>query len=264
MIAIWSGTVINESLKESNKSVRTLYTKKSEILPNSPEFFSQIYNKNNENFSGRPFAYNLPNHQDIMVPSEQMGISSLHGLIKETKEFLYMKKEPKPNRILEFFLSYHLQNAKSQKPSHELLAEIPSSEHTIETNLYFFANNASACGDASIAASTLMRTFGYKTRLVLVSNSLDKLDANHVFFEYFSETFQKWIMIDIVTGFVPMKGGNYLSSFEFFQDFNKFKNTDGFKTKHPDKEIYPFYFSGGQIGYIKKSYISEMIFMELR
>jgi len=70
-------------------------------------------------------------------------------------------------------------------------------------------------------------------------------------------------MIDVVSGLIPKLNNTYLSSFEYFYYFNKFKNTKSFMTKIPALKIFPFYFEGGQIGYIKKSYLSELISMKI-
>tara|TARA_B100000686_G_C16680837_1_gene911853 strand:- start:303 stop:1142 length:840 start_codon:yes stop_codon:yes gene_type:complete len=89
-------------------------------------------------------------------------------------------------------------------------------DRRIEDVILGFANYYSSCGTISETIVALLRGIGFRTRLVRVAHKPDKIVANHVFVEYYSNNFKKWVMLDPLENFAPRERYIPLSAFEFF------------------------------------------------
>ena len=57
---------------------------------------------------------------------------------------------------------------------------------------------------------------GLSTRLLRIASKPSSIVANHVFLEYYSSDYKKWVMVDVMENFTPIFKNEPLSAFEYF------------------------------------------------
>lgn len=65
-----------------------------------------------------------------------------------------------------------------------------------EDYVYQLVNAKTACGTVGEATVALLRELGFKTRLIILSNKPQPLEANHILAEVYAPDLHQWIMVD--------------------------------------------------------------------
>ena len=118
---------------------------------------------------------------------------------------------------------YFLKNKNSIAVDSKGLSSVPEWERFPENFLVSVASRATACGTISEATVALLRSVGYATRLIRIAYQASNVEAKHVFLEYYSRSFKKWIMVDAMEDFTPFYDHKPLSAFEYFALHDKQK-----------------------------------------
>tara|TARA_Y100001934_G_C12349751_1_gene774698 strand:+ start:488 stop:982 length:495 start_codon:yes stop_codon:yes gene_type:complete len=105
----------------------------------------------------------------------------------------------------------------------DFLSGLPEKERFPENFLLGVASRRTYCGTASEATVALLRDMGLSTRLLRIASKPSSLVANHVFLEYYSSNYKKWVMVDVMENFTPIFKNEPLSAFEYFAIRNKEK-----------------------------------------
>lgn len=93
--------------------------------------------------------------------------------------------------------------------------KIPSGIDEYVSNL---VTRKTACGDVALSLATLLYGAGFQTRIIRLSLDLEKLGiANHVAVEYYSNDQNKWVFLEGMKNYSPVKNGRSLSIFEVYK-----------------------------------------------
>jgi len=179
-----------------------------------------------------------PDYQDFRRPKPDFSFPANLTLVSKIKDgelqayyhllkqFRKIKKSYEPsnldtedqlvNGIVSLANSYYLSNQLSDRIIDE--GVLGKRKSTAEDYIFYLANAKSACGTVGEATVALLRDAGLNARLMYLSLKPGKLQANHIFPEYYSRKQKKWIMVDPLINFLPKSNGVRLSSFELLND----------------------------------------------
>ncbi len=189
---------------------------KSRELVGDDELLRRIVREEKyQDYRRRHPDFSIPVEEQITAPHSPADIASYQGFLGRfqsiIREHRNGRTDNKARAIIALVYEAYSRNKQSDREIDEgVLGGIKSGP---EDYLFYLVNARTECGTVSEATVALMRDAGFKTRLVLLSQRPDPIEANHVFAEYFSEQQKRWVIVDPLVGFVGRD-----SAFELLND----------------------------------------------
>jgi hypothetical protein len=153
------------------------------------------------------------------TPAELAAYKSFLAAQKADVAALAPGNAPRPDalalRIIERINGAYVDNAENSRQIDD--GYLGTRNSRPEDFVFYLVNAQTACGTVGEAAVALLRNAGFRARLTIASDSPDRIEANHVFAEFYSEEQHHWVMADPMINYVPKVGGKYLSAFEFLR-----------------------------------------------
>ncbi|MDG2034554.1 MAG: transglutaminase-like domain-containing protein [Rhodospirillales bacterium] len=143
-------------------------------------------------------------------------LSSYKSLITKNKFSKTLSLDLMVSQIVQLIYSQYSENESSAKrPDFSVFAEPP---YRAENHLFQLVNRKTGCGTVAEATIALLRNAGIKTRLMGLTGNPEKITFGHVFVEYYSPEFKKWVMLDPMINSIPKRNGIPISTFETLKD----------------------------------------------
>jgi len=217
---------------------RTLTSKVMILTPGRSEWDAIISDKSTDTRIWHPIEIDHKLNSRLTVSYTVDEFSNLENFIRGFNKILSVNvaksKQPSHNTVVQIVDLVHraYRNAQSQEklPDYSVFGRGP---YRAENHIFQLVNRKCACGTVAEATISLLRKIGLKTRLMGMANDPQTIQFNHVFREYFSPEFEKWVMLDPMINAIPEANGIPLSSFEMINRpatrarLNELWNKDG-------------------------------------
>ena len=158
-------------------------------LLNDPEF---------EDFRRQHPDFQRPTASQITAPHNSEELAKYESFIQQFKAIAArdqrLRTDDKARDIVALVHHLHKRNLGSSRKIDEGI--LGKDRSLPEDYVFYLVNAETACGTVGEASVALFRTAGYKVRLVLLAHRPNKIQADHVLAEYYSEQSGKWTMID--------------------------------------------------------------------
>ncbi|MBK18252.1 MAG: hypothetical protein CMM52_05380 [Rhodospirillaceae bacterium] len=148
-------------------------------------------------------------------------IESFHKIAKRYNGEL---TDHKARDIVSLVYKFHKRNFHSKR---KIDSGIVGRDKSLPEDYVFYVANAyTACGTASEATIALLRSAGFRARLVVLAHRPDRIQADHVLAEYFSHELKRWVMVDPIVNYLGQQSVlNILSDTKVSESLNQ-RHTD--------------------------------------
>ena len=257
LINLYEYTFLGGSYINRTFSFKEKYVKQGDEL-----YKSLVNSLDTEDHRWGTANFSRPINQQINVPAKPEFLDAYSYFIKDFKDRFYGERGTPSDslaaKVNDFVHEQWKRNKSKSSYDFSSFHALAEKDRHPEVLIYSLRNYSSACGTISETSVAFLRDLGFTTRLMRISHTPGEEIANHVFLEYYSPNWSKWVMFDAMVNFIPTRDGRPMSAFEFFSTPSA---EDSFRQSG---RRYPNMKDGGEIWFAQKGPIQTEYRMEMR